>query len=160
MKVKKLFRSSDCSDYSLEYNLNRLMELIVQEGWEIENVFQLTSYLGKIENYILASIEVENLEELESDNPKNLFRMGSFSRENRIERDKESINTLIQAGKRWKLYMCCHNCKSCLHCEGKQEELYRLCTQDNRVTALNVIKNLSDDEVDKFYKALKGEIDA
>lgn len=71
------------------------------------------------------------------------------------ERDK-----LITDGKRWKLYMCCHNCKSCLHCEGKQEELYRLCTQDNRVTAQNVIKNLSNDEVDKLYNTLKGEIDA
>lgn len=69
-------------------------------------------------------------------------------------------NKLITDGKRWKLYMCCHKCKSCLHCEGKQEELYRLCTQDNRVSALNVIKNLSDDEVDKLYNTLKGEIDA
>ena len=69
-------------------------------------------------------------------------------------------NKLITDGKRWKLYMCCHNCKSCLHCEGKQEKLYRLCTQDNRVSALNVIKNLSNDEVDKLYNAVKGELDA
>lgn len=67
---------------------------------------------------------------------------------------------LITDGKRWKLYMCCHNCKSCLHCEGKQEELYRLCTQDGRVTLLNAVKNISDDGVDKLYNAVKGEIDA
>lgn len=67
---------------------------------------------------------------------------------------------LTADGKRWKIYMCCDNCKSCLHCEGKQEELYRLCSKDNRVSALNVIKNLSDDEVDKLYNAIKGEIDA
>lgn len=67
---------------------------------------------------------------------------------------------LITDGKRWKLYMCCHNCKSCLHCEGKQEELYRLCTQDGRVTLLNAVKNISDNEVDKLYNAVKGEIDA
>ena len=142
MKVKKLFRSSDCSDYSLEYNLNRLMELIVQEGWEIENVFQLTSYLGKIENYILASIEVENLEELESDNPKNLFKMGSFSRENRIGCKAESIDKIEHILKTQQdLLSFCTN-RKCEDCdfngeECKDKKFYNLGTISEKEVAYN-----------------------
>lgn len=73
---------------------------------------------------------------------------------------KTEEEKLIQAGKRWGLYMSCDGCKSCLNCEEKHELLYKLCSQDGRVTALQAIKNLPDDEVDKLYNAVKGEIDA
>ena len=73
------------------------------------------------------------------------------------ERDK-----LIQAGKRWELYNTCYsiNCEVCMLYKPKlckcckkidDETLLMTLLQDNRI---------SDDEVDKLYNAVKGELDA
>ena len=67
---------------------------------------------------------------------------------------------LIQAGKRWELYMACIECKSCNNCERIQNELYKVCNKENYTTARNAIYNLSDEELNKLYNTLKGEIDA
>ena len=105
-------------------------------------MFQLTPYLGKIENYILASIEVENLEELESDNPKNLFRMGSFSRENRIGCKAESIDKIEHILKTQQDLLSFCTSRKCEDCdfngeECKDKKFYNLGTISEKEVAYN-----------------------
>ena len=70
------------------------------------------------------------------------------------ERDK-----LITDGKRWRLIQACTDGGGCENCESKNKELYKFCQY--RVGTFNqIITNASDDEVDKLYNAVKGEIDA
>lgn len=66
---------------------------------------------------------------------------------------------LIQAGKRWKIWKTCCSSNGCGNCESKNKELYRFC-QYKVGTFNEIITNATDDEVDKLYNAVKGEIDA
>ena len=67
-------------------------------------------------------------------------------------------NKLITDGKRWKILRACEMC-GCENCERKQEELYKFCQR--RVGSFDeIIIRASDDEVDKLYNAVKGELDA
>ena len=69
------------------------------------------------------------------------------------ERDK-----LIQAGKRWELYITCANTS----CDGCRHNLNKCCQKIGNDTLANMLTDntISDDEVDKLYNALKGELDA
>ena len=69
------------------------------------------------------------------------------------ERDK-----LIQAGKRWELYITCANTS----CGGCRHNLNKCCQKIGNDTLANMLTDntISDDEVDKLYNALKGELDA
>lgn len=69
------------------------------------------------------------------------------------EKDK-----LIQAGKRWELYITCANTS----CGGCRHNLNKCCQKIGNDTLANMLTDntISDDEVDKLYKALKGELDA
>ena len=70
------------------------------------------------------------------------------------ERDK-----LIQAGKRWEIWNTCCSTEGCENCESENKELYKFCQY--RVGTFNrILTNASNDEVDKLYDAVKGEIDA
>lgn len=63
---------------------------------------------------------------------------------------------LIQAGKRWELYITCANTS----CGGCRHDLNKCCQKIGNDTLANMLTDntISDDEVDKLYKALKGEI--
>lgn len=65
---------------------------------------------------------------------------------------------LIQAGKRWELYITCAN----VSCGGCRHDLNKCCQKIGNDTLANMLTDntVSDDEVDKLYKALKGEKDA
>lgn len=65
---------------------------------------------------------------------------------------------LIQAGKRWELYITCANTS----CGGCRHNLNKCCQKIRNDTLANMLidDKVSDDEVDKLYKALKGEKDA
>lgn len=72
---------------------------------------------------------------------------------------------LIQAGKRWELYITCANVScgvSCDTCMRHNLSLYRYCQKIGRDTLVDMLADnrLTDNEVDKLYNALKGEIDA
>lgn len=68
-------------------------------------------------------------------------------------------NKLITDGKRWEIWKACCSANGCGNCESKNKELYKFCQY--RVGTFNqIITNASDDEVDKLYNALKGELDA
>lgn len=64
---------------------------------------------------------------------------------------------LIQAGKRWELYITCANTS----CGGCRHNLNKCCQKIGNDTLANMLTDntISDDEVDKLYKALKGEKD-
>lgn len=64
---------------------------------------------------------------------------------------------LIQAGKRWELYITCAN----VSCGGCRHDLNKCCQKIGKDTLANMLTDntVSDDEVDKLYKALKGEKD-
>lgn len=66
---------------------------------------------------------------------------------------------LTQAGKRWEIWKTCCSSNGCGNCESKNKELYRFC-QYKVGTFNKIITNATDDEVDKLYNAVKGEIDA
>ena len=70
-------------------------------------------------------------------------------------------NKLITDGKRWGLYDACCGV-SCDTCMRHNLSLYRYCQKTGRDTLVDMLADnrLTDNEVDKFYKALKGEIDA
>lgn len=87
---------------------------------------------------------VDNLEDIKKDNWE-IYQ---------TEKDK-----LIQAGKRWEIWKTCCSTNGCEKCEGENKELYNFC-QHKVGTFSEIIINAPDDEVDKVYKALKGEIDA
>ena len=66
---------------------------------------------------------------------------------------------LIQAGKRWEIWNTCCSTEGCENCESENKELYKFCQY--RVGTFNrILTNASNDEVDKLYDAVKGEIDA
>lgn len=64
---------------------------------------------------------------------------------------------LIQAGKRWELYITCAN----VSCGGCRHDLNKCCQKIGNDTLANMLidDKVSNDEVDKLYKALKGEKD-
>lgn len=64
---------------------------------------------------------------------------------------------LIQAGKRWELYITCAN----VSCGGCRHDLNKCCQKIGNDTLANMLTDntILDDEVDKLYKALKGEKD-
>lgn len=70
-------------------------------------------------------------------------------------------NKLITDGKRWELYSACCGV-SCDTCMRHNLNLYRHCQKIGRDTLVDMLADnrLSDDEVDKLYDAVKGEIDA
>lgn len=70
------------------------------------------------------------------------------------ERDK-----LIQAGKRWRLIQACTDGGGCEKCERTRKELYKFCKLSMR-PFYGALLEISDDEVDELYNAVKGEIDA
>lgn len=64
---------------------------------------------------------------------------------------------LIRNGKRWELYITCANTT----CVGCRHNLNKCCQKIGNDTLANMLTDntVSDDEVDKLYKALKGEKD-
>ena len=87
---------------------------------------------------------VEDLEDITKDNWE-LYQ---------TEEDK-----LTQAGKRWEIWTMCCSTKGCENCESENKELYKFCQY--RVGTFNeILTNATDDEVDKLYNAVKGELDA
>ena len=104
-----------------------------------------------IEDYFIVTgcgdvidLVVDDLEDITKDNWE-LYQ---------TEKDK-----LIQAGKRWEIWKTCCSTDGCGNCESKNKELYKFCQY--RVGTFNqIITNASDDEVDKLYNAVKGELDA
>ena len=64
---------------------------------------------------------------------------------------------LIRNGKRWELYITCAN----VSCGGCRHDLNKCCQKIGKDTLANMLTDntISDDEVDKLYKALKGEKD-
>lgn len=67
---------------------------------------------------------------------------------------------LIADGKKWKIYRICRFTK-CSTCEIEHPKMHKYC-QNSARSVWTIINdyNITDDEVDKLYKALKGEIDA
>lgn len=78
--------------------------------------------------------------------------------EDRWEVCKTEAEELIQAGKKWKLYKACIN-TSCDTCRRRSRDLNKRCQELGRENLASMIvnNNITDDEVDKLYKALKGE---
>ena len=70
-------------------------------------------------------------------------------------------NKLITDGKRWGLYDACCGV-SCDTCMRHNLSLYRYCQKIGRDTLVDMLADnrLTDNEVDKLYNALKGELDA
>ena len=70
-------------------------------------------------------------------------------------------NKLITDGKRWGLYDACCGV-SCDTCMRHNLSLYRYCQKIGRDTLVDMLADnrLTDNEIDKLYNALKGEIDA
>lgn len=65
---------------------------------------------------------------------------------------------LIQAGKRWKIVTACFRYKSCVECERNQKELHKVCHKQTYGTLRDKVNKISDNEVNKLYNILKGEI--
>lgn len=87
----------------------------------------------------------------------------SISDERSITDDNYEIyqseeDKLITDGKRWRILRVCEMC-GCENCESENEELYKFC-QYRVGTFDRILTNASNDEVDKLYNAVKGEIDA
>lgn len=78
-------------------------------------------------------------------------------KDDRWELYQTEEDRLIQAGKRWELYITCANTS----CGGCRHNLNKCCQKIGNDTLANMLTDdkVSDDEVDKLYKALKGEKD-
>lgn len=66
---------------------------------------------------------------------------------------------LITNGKRWSIYRTCTGL-SCSKCRENKPNLRKMCDEINNGALNSKVCNMPDDEVDKLYKALKGELDA
>lgn len=66
---------------------------------------------------------------------------------------------LIADGKRWRLIQACTDGGGCEKCERTRKELYKFCKLSMR-PFYGALLEISDDEVDELYNAVKGELDA
>ena len=81
--------------------------------------------------------------------------------EDRWEVCKTESEELIQGGKCWKLYQACKEF-NCSNCSIHRPNLYKECNELNNKlgnhSLLIKVSIMSDDEVDKLYEKVKGEI--
>lgn len=66
---------------------------------------------------------------------------------------------LIQAGKRWEIWKTCTGL-TCSKCRENKPNLRKMCDEINNGALNSNLCNMPDDDVDKLYNAVKGEIDA
>ena len=66
---------------------------------------------------------------------------------------------LITNGKRWSIYRTCAGL-SCSKCRENKPNLRKMCDEINDGALNSKVCNMPNDEVDKLYNALKGELDA
>lgn len=66
---------------------------------------------------------------------------------------------LITNGKRWSIYRTCTGL-SCSKCRENKPNLRKMCDEINDGALNSKVCNMPDDEVDKLYNAVKGELDA
>lgn len=66
---------------------------------------------------------------------------------------------LITNGKRWSIYRTCTGI-NCSKCRENKPNLRKMCDEINDGALNSKVCNMPDDEVDKLYNAVKGELDA